>query len=127
MENVIKKLKFKSVGVVLYAPQPIAIEFVKLGFSVSLKENEKNQDVLTFVNNKAEFLDFLKNKLINIQYDSVLWIAYPKGTSRIKTDINRDILRNAAEEYGITTVAAIAIDETWSALRFRPVEKVARK
>ena len=127
MENVIKKLKFKSVGVVLYAPQVIEAEFVKLGFSVSLKGNEKNQDVLAFVNNKAEFLDFLKNKLINIQYDSVLWIVYPKGTSKIKTDINRDILRITAEEFGLTTVAAIAIDEIWSALRFRPVDKVARK
>jgi hypothetical protein len=65
-------------------------------------------------------------KMENIEFDGVLWFAYPKGTSGIKTDINRDILRLTAEEYGITTVTAVSINDTWSALRFRPVDRVGK-
>ncbi|MGP8215089.1 MAG: hypothetical protein ACLQQ4_05955 [Bacteroidia bacterium] len=57
---------------------------------------------------------------------AVLWFAYPKGTSKIKTDINRDTLRVTGEKYGITTVTAISIDDTWSALRFRPIDKAGK-
>lgn len=77
-----------------------------------------------FVHNNRELLQFLKTALKQIENDSVLWIAYPKGTSKLKTDINRDTIRVTAEEFGITTVAAISIDDTWSGLRFRPVDKV---
>ena len=63
----------------------------------------------------------------NIEPDSVLWFAYPKGTSTIKTDINRDAIRIKGEEFGITTVTAISINNTWSALRFRPIDKVGIK
>ena len=71
-------------------------------------------------------MDFLKNKSKNIETESVLWFAYPKGTSKIKTDINRDTIRITGEEFGITTVSAISIDDTWSALRFRPIGKVGK-
>ena len=71
-------------------------------------------------------INFLGTELSKIEFDSVLWFAYPKGTSKIKTDINRDILRATGEEFGITTVTAISIDETWSALRFRPIMQVGK-
>jgi hypothetical protein len=50
----------------------------------------------------------------------VLWVSYPKGKV-IPTDLNRDIVRTTAEEVGLQTVSQIAIDETWSALRLKPV------
>jgi len=82
---------------------------------------------LVFVYDRKEFVDFLGNELINIEPDSVLWFAYPKGTSKIKTDINRDILRITGEDFHITTVTAISLDDTWSALRFRPIDRVGKK
>ena len=71
-------------------------------------------------------MEFLTNELRNIEHDSVLWFAYPKGSSGIRTDINRDILRETAEKFSITTVTAISINKTWSALRFRPIDKVGK-
>jgi hypothetical protein len=71
-------------------------------------------------------LNFLKTGLTNIEPDSVLWFAFPKGMSKIKTDINRDAIRLTGEEFGITTVTAISINETWSALRFRPIDRVGK-
>ncbi|NOU19285.1 MAG: hypothetical protein HOO91_17140 [Bacteroidales bacterium] len=127
MQDIIHKLKFKGAGIVINAPENLEKEFVKLGFKTTLNIKSLNSNTLVFINNKKEFLDFLKEQLKFIELDSVLWFAYPKGTSKIKTDINRDSIRVTAEEFCITTVAAISIDDTWSALRFRPISKVGKK
>ena len=126
MENIIKKLKFKDNGVILNAPTTLKEDFVKLGFKTTFDKKAKSTNTLAFINNNEEYLNFLKTYLENIEADSVLWFAYPKGTSKIKTDINRDTIRVTGEEFGITTVTAISIDDTWSALRFRPIDKVGK-
>ena len=126
MQDIIKKFKFRDNGVVLNAPPTIEKEFEKLGFKTNFDKKVKSTNTLAFINNKKEYLDFLKTGLKNIEPDSVLWFAYPKGTSKIKTDINRDTIRETGEEFGITTVTAISIDDTWSALRFRPIDKVGK-
>ena len=126
MQDILKKLKFKDNGVVLNAPTAIEKELLKLGCTTALDKKAKSTNTLVFINNNKEYLDFLKKELKNIETDSVLWFAYPKGTSKIKTDINRDTIRETGEQFGITTVTAISIDDTWSALRFRPIEKVGK-
>jgi hypothetical protein len=126
MKEVINKLKFKGAGAVINAPADIEKAFVKSGFSNTFGK-DKSSNTLVFINSKNEFVDFLKKSLSKIEYDSVLWFAYPKGTSEIKTDINRDIIRVTGEEYGITTVTAISINDTWSGLRLRPIEKVGKQ
>lgn len=126
MQDTIKKLKFKDNGIVINAPKALEEEWVKLGFKTALNKTIKNANTLVFINNNTEFLDFLNNNLIDIETDSVLWFAYPKGTSKIKTDINRDTIRKTGEGYGITTVTAISINEIWSALRFRPIDRVGK-
>jgi hypothetical protein len=124
MQDIIKKLKFRDKAVVLNAPEDIEKELVKNDFNTSFDKNGKSTNTLVFINNQKEFLKFLNSQLKKIEPDSVLWFAYPKGTSKIKTDINRDTIRTTGEEFGITTVTAISINDTWSALRFRPIEKV---
>ncbi|MEV6013181.1 hypothetical protein AB0M29_41265 [Streptomyces sp. NPDC051976] len=47
---------------------------------------------------------------------AAFWVAYPKGN---KTDINRDSLWPILAEYGMRPISQIAVDDTWSALRFR--------
>jgi hypothetical protein len=126
MQEIIKKLKFKDIGTVINAPKAMEEEWVKLGFKTAWNKKIKNSNTLVFINNNKEFLNFLKNNLIYIETDSVLWLAYPKGTSKIKTDINRDTIRVTAEEFGITTVSAISINEIWSSLRFRPIDRVGK-
>jgi hypothetical protein len=126
MQDIIKKLRFKDSGIVLNAPIKIEAELKKLGFKIKFDQKLKSKNTLVFINDNKEYLDFLQNNLKYIEFDSVLWFAYPKGTSKIKTDINRDTIRTTGETFGITTVTAIAIDETWSALRFRPIDKVGQ-
>jgi hypothetical protein len=53
----------------------------------------------------------------------ILWVTYPKGkgTSKVKTDVNRDILREIVVGFGFETVALFSVDETWSAMRLKVV------
>jgi hypothetical protein len=50
----------------------------------------------------------------------ILWVSYPKG-KQMATDLSRDVLRVELEQVGLEAVSQIAIDEVWSALRFKPV------
>src|SRR6185437_6435317 len=126
IDDIFKKLKFKDKGVLLNAPAGIEKEFVGLGFTTSFGKKVKSTNTLVFINNNKEYVNFLQKELKNVAPDSVLWFAYPKGTSKIKTDINRDTIRVTGEQFNITTVTAILIDDTWSALRFRPIDKVGK-
>ena len=126
MQDIIRKLKFTNKAVIINAPADIEKKFVDLGFTTAFDKKVKSTNTLVFINNNNEYLDFLNKQLKNIEPDSILWFAYPKGSSKIKTDINRDTIRVTGEEFNITTVTAISIDDTWSALRFRPIEKVGK-
>lgn len=124
MQEIIKKLRFKDKAVIINAPALFKKIFIERGYTISFDKNAKSTNTLVFINNNKDYLDFLNTQLKYIEPDSVLWFAYPKGTSKVKTDINRDTIRVTGENFNITTVAAISIDETWSALRFRPIECV---
>jgi hypothetical protein len=57
--------------------------------------------------------------------DAVIWFAYPKGSSKRYTcEFNRDSGWNVIQAAGFESVRMVAIDEDWSALRFRRVEYV---
>ena len=62
-----------------------------------------------------------------VKHDALLWIAYPKGGAKAGPDVNRDILWNAVSQYDLTGVTLISLDEIWSAMRFRPSERVGQK
>lgn len=51
--------------------------------------------------------------------DRLAWIAYPKDR-QLGTDLNRGLLAEAVAGRGIRPVRQVAIDDVWSALRFRP-------
>lgn len=54
-----------------------------------------------------------------LKYSGMIWISWPKGTSKIKTDLNRDILRAyILDHIKLVDVKVAAIDEDWSGLKF---------
>jgi hypothetical protein len=55
---------------------------------------------------------------------ALVWIAYPKKTSGGASDLSRESVCEAMSGTGWRPVAIVAIDEVWSALRFRPVTEV---
>lgn len=80
---------------------------------------------VVFVTRKAE-VDLLAGPIAHhAQGDAIVWFAYPKGTSKkYKCDFNRDNGWDKLTALGWETVRAVAIDEDWSALRFRRSEFV---
>ena len=57
--------------------------------------------------------------------DVVVWFAYPKGSSkRYRCEFNRDTGWEAVREEGFDSVRQVAIDEDWTALRFRRIEYI---
>lgn len=78
---------------------------------------------LLFARSMDDLIRLFPGFVQQIKPGGLVWVAYPKGTSGVKTDINRD--RAAAEmlKTGWQGVTMIAIDPVWSAMRFRPAVK----
>lgn len=76
--------------------------------------------VLLFVNGLDEANRLMPQAIAAVKSEGLLWVAYPKGSSGVKTDVNRDRLWQALEPTGWRPVRQVALDENWSAMRFRP-------
>ncbi len=94
------------------------------GFGLGYDKEGQNENVIIFLHNKQEFEEQFDGLLKVLKYDTVFWVAYPKGTSKLASDVNRDILFNLTYPKGVRVVSNVAIDDTWSALRIRPIEMV---
>jgi hypothetical protein len=77
--------------------------------------------VLLFVADRARFDAELPALVKTMRNDAILWVAYPKLTSRLAADLSRDVIHAAAPGFGLDTVSQIAIDADWSALRLKRV------
>ena len=79
-----------------------------------------------FVKDVAELERLGPVALEAVKYDGVLWMSYPKRSSKVKTDISRDVGWDVVHEAGLRAVTQVSIDDVWSALRFRPAEQVGK-
>lgn len=77
--------------------------------------------VLVFLTQQAE-AGSLAGIYASLKTGGLAWAAYPKGGSKVPTDLNRDILWKLIEPLGWRPVRMVALDETWSAMRFRREE-----
>jgi hypothetical protein len=57
----------------------------------------------------------------------LFWVSYPKGSSKVPTDLNRDVFWQALEHLGVRPVTQVSVDDVWSALRFRPFAEVGSR
>lgn len=135
MSPLFKKLNFKNHAeiLVLNSFADFEKELKHLDKKVVIRRNIKEikavEFSLAFVTKQKE-LDSLALAIIKkAKGDALLWFAYPKGSSKkLKCEFNRDKGWDLLEKNGFETVRAVAIDEDWSALRFRRREFIkARK
>ena len=75
--------------------------------------------VLLFAPNTESLKRLGKTVIEAARQDKRAWIAYPKA-GKLGTDLNRDKLREIGESFHIEAVRLVSLDETWSAMRFRP-------
>ena len=128
MASVFGKLNLKEQKkiVVLNAPASFEQELKSLrGIAVlrDLKDAEPVEFALAFVTKQKEVDTLGKAFGKKAQGDAVVWLAYPKGSSKnYKSEINRDAGWQVLGDAGFEPVRMVAIDEDWSAVRFRRVE-----
>lgn len=78
---------------------------------------------LAFVTKQNEVDTLGKAIAKKAEGDAVVWFAYPKGSSKnYKSEINRDSGWKVLGDAGFEPVRMVAIDEDFSAVRFRRVE-----
>lgn len=77
--------------------------------------------VQAFLTSAAESDKLAPVAIAAAKREGLLWLCYPKGTSKLKTDLNRDKGWDSVAGLGWEGVSLISIDETWSAMRFRPI------
>lgn len=80
--------------------------------------------VQVFVRNSGELAHWLPIARQTARYDGILWVCYPKLSAKVPSDLSRDRLWDLMKPTGLAPVTQIALDDTWSALRFRPAERV---
>lgn len=80
--------------------------------------------VVLFARNSADVTAHLPAAARAAGPDGLLWLAYPKGTSGLRTDLGRDTMTTLTDPIaGLTGVTLVSIDEVWSAMRLRPSER----
>lgn len=108
-------------------------EYLKLltaqadGLTVSSRADGTYQFVQVFATRLSEISGFAKKLPKVAAPNALVWISYPKKTSGTDSNLSRDIIREAVSVVGWRAVSIIALDETWSALRFRPASQVGSR
>ena len=130
LSPIIKKLQFKDKGQsVLILNAPEAYENVMESFTGELHTTEKleSYEFVQVFGTSNESLQRAARTAVNVlSEDGLLWLCYPKKSSKkYKGSLcSRDTVAGLLAQEGFEPVRQIAIDEDWSALRFRQVDKI---
>lgn len=122
--SLFEKLAINNERTILIQGLPSSIEkqFVKLSYAKNvtpLLKSKKVDFALVFAINVCQLTSILKEVLSALHAESKLWIAFPKQTSKIVSDLNRDCSWNCLTEKGYETIDQIDIDHVWCAMRFK--------
>jgi Protein of unknown function (DUF3052) len=71
-----------------------------------------------FVTEAASLADKLRLSREAIEPDGMIWVSWPKQSSRVATDLTDNVVRETALPLGLVDIKVCAIDETWSGLKF---------
>lgn len=120
---VVEKLLIKPGNglLVLNAPKGYLEKLGPLPEKVTLlQEPISPVDVIqVFARDQKELEEFLKKVKPLLTDKNILWVTYLKGTSKIKTDINRDTIWKYAQTVGLKPVFLFSVDDDWSAMRLK--------
>lgn len=131
MTPLFKKMNFKTQDTIfaLQAPDSFSKELKEMNKLAAIKTSLKGAKtipfLIAFVTKQKEVDDLALQVGKLVKEDEVIWFAYPKGTSKKYTcEFNRDNGWTVLGKLGFEPVRMVAIDEDWSALRFRKAENI---
>jgi hypothetical protein len=70
-----------------------------------------------FVKEQKQLLKDITKLRNQIEQNGMIWISWPKKSSKVETDITEDVIRNLALKNGLVDIKVCAVDETWSGLK----------
>lgn len=130
MNPIIKKLQLKDHGQpVLILNSPSSYDEVVSAFTGVVhkeKVDEKVDFVQVFGTSNEEIQTLAQQAEKSVKEDGLFWLCYPKKSSKTYkgSDCSRETVAGLLSNQGYEPVRQVAIDEDWSALRFRKVEKI---
>lgn len=129
MTPLFKKLNYKDQKqiVAVNAPQSLDVELEEMAKIATivkgLKEVTEIEFAICFVTTQHEIDLFIADIYSKLKGDAIIWLCYPKMSSKkYKCDFNRDTGWASLGPYNLEPVRQVAIDDDFSALRFRKVE-----
>ncbi len=102
-------------------PSSIEKQFNKLSFAKNMTPLLKTRKIdfaLVFAVSENQLNGILKDVMPSLKESSKFWVAYPKTTSKIATDLNRDRSWNRLTSEGYESIHRVELDHVWSAMRF---------
>ncbi|OGO69009.1 MAG: hypothetical protein A2Z37_02400 [Chloroflexi bacterium RBG_19FT_COMBO_62_14] len=116
------KLKSGAKAVVVNPPDGYLAELRPLPNGVSLGDKLQGSFdwIQIFVKNEAELEKTLPRAIKAMKPVSILWISFPKGTSKIQTDLTRDKGWEALEKADLKWLTLVSVNAVWSAFAARP-------
>lgn len=133
LPTLFEKLQLQSEKNLLIQGLPSTIEkqFAKVSFSKNITPLLKIRKIdfaLIFALNQAQLNAILIDVLPALQPNAKFWIAFPKLTSKIVSDLNRHCTWNYLRNHGFVTDTEVVLDYVWSAIQFiRTPEVVGEK
>jgi hypothetical protein len=119
-----KKLKLKpgQRAAFIGAPQEYLKTLSPLPAGVTVAEKLSGQFdwIQVFVKTQAEVDRLAPRAAKALKPESMLWISFPKGASKIQTDLTRDKGWDALRQLDLKWLVLVSVDDTWSAFALRP-------
>lgn len=124
-QTLFEKLQLEDEKNVLIQGLPSTIEkqFSKISFSKNvtpLLKTRKIDFALVFVLNANQLHTILEEVCPALHDKTKFWIAFPKQTSKIATDLSREASWDCMSERGLETDELVVLDYVWSAQRYVP-------
>ena len=117
-----KKLGFKDGQTVfiIHPPKEYSEFFDEFPVAPSFKKRpkEKSLDLIHwFVKSQSDLFNNFSRYRKLMKYDGMLWVSWPKGKSKIESDMKEAYIREVALPLGMVDVKVCAVDEDWSGLK----------
>ncbi len=116
-----KKIKLKPglKAAVIHAPENY-LDVLQHDSEISSSLRGKFEWIQVFVKNKKELDDLAPKAAQALKPEAILWITFPKGSSKIQTDLTRDQGWDEVRKLNLKWINLVSIDDTWSAFSLRP-------
>lgn len=127
MNTILKKLGFTDQNPVLIINAPDEYKEIMAAMDAEVHKEVmgKYKFIQIFSKDFAEANNYVSEAIQSLEDDGHIWLCYPKGTSKkYKSDINRTKSWEIFAPYDFEPVSQVSIDDDWSAIRFRYVDKI---